>query len=235
VQEGVQQPASGRAQAPHWQSLPQLWLPQPPHACWVSGAHAPASPQDPYAPQVQSVEQLRLWLPQLPQPWLCACPGWHWGLVSQSAGWQPASAMQTSPAGQLPSAQMPPQPFDWPQPASAHEATQQTPPRQVSVPVQQLPPPPALTQKFAAAQQALPRQTAPSVQRVVPQGSPQPPSTQLSPLGQTIPAQAAGWHCPWTQSSPGGHASSPPQLVGKQPPFAHASPVGQGPPSQSVG
>jgi hypothetical protein len=47
VQVGVQQPASGSAQAPHWQSLPQVWLPQPPQACWAAGVQAPASPQAP--------------------------------------------------------------------------------------------------------------------------------------------------------------------------------------------
>jgi hypothetical protein len=143
---------------------------------------------------VQAAEQLRLWLPQLPQLWLCWVFGWHWGFVSQLAGVQPASATQTSPAGQLPEVQRPPQPSDWSQPASAQEAMQQTPPRQVWLPVQQLPPPPALLQNSAAGQQTSPTQMAPSVQRVLPQGSPQTPFRQVSPVGQTIPAQLAGVH-----------------------------------------
>ncbi len=197
VQVGVQQPASGPTQAPHWQSLPQLWVPQAPQACCVPATQGPASAHSPYASQPQVAEQPRLWLPQLPQVWLCCSPGWHCGFVWQLGTWQPASTKQTSPAGHAPPAQVPPQPSDWLQPASAQEAPQQLPLRQVCDPVQQLPPPPALAQKAEAGQHALPTQTSVPVQTVLPQGCPQTPPTQLPPLEQMIPTQAAGSHSPW--------------------------------------
>jgi len=139
---------------------------------------------------------VRLCVPQLPQAWLCCWPDSHCGLVSQPAGWQPASTTQTWLSGQLPFKQLPPQPSDWPQPASAQEATQQLPFLQVCAPVQQLPPPPLPTQKLAAGQQA-PRHTSPLAQTVLPQACPHTPPTQLSPTGQTTPTQAVATHAPW--------------------------------------
>lgn len=69
---------------------------------WVSlGAQAPSPLQVPEPCQVQSLPQLSLSVPQLPQGTERVAPGEHCGDEVQLAGTQPPSATQPSPVPQL--------------------------------------------------------------------------------------------------------------------------------------
>jgi hypothetical protein len=72
VVPGVHTPSP--VQAPQAQVDEHTWVPQLPHACVEPGEQTPTPVQVPQVPHEQLDEHVRVWLPQLPQDWLCVSP-----------------------------------------------------------------------------------------------------------------------------------------------------------------